>query len=272
MNPLVSRSVTGIAAVVGVAIGMLSTSHIHAQSANQSTSTPKWEAVSIRPTKDCGGPGGAGVEKSGPKGGGGAATSPSSPDRISMCSTAMQFIRVAYVISRSKGIQANPGLRLIPNIDIEGAPGWADSELFQITAKAEGAPGRDTMTGPMMQSLLEYRFKLKIHRDGRDRPVYALSVAKGGPKLQASVCTPPVFPPEPPAPGQNVCPDEGGERKGSLLRIHRYAKTLGEFAIMLVLDRPVVDKTGLAGVFDYHLEFTPDDAAPMFPRAVSAAP
>src|SRR5665213_1511795 len=68
-------------------------------------------------------------------------------------------------------------------IQIEGAPAWADSDLCTIVAKAEGAPGFAAMQGPMMQALLEDRFRLTLHRRATEIPVYALSVAKGGPRL-----------------------------------------------------------------------------------------
>jgi uncharacterized protein (TIGR03435 family) len=67
-------------------------------------------------------------------------------------------------------------------VPIEGGPAWADSELYTIVAKAEGTPSMAQMSGPMMQALPEDRSRLKIHRRATEIPVYALSVAKGGPR------------------------------------------------------------------------------------------
>lgn len=66
---------------------------------------------------------------------------------------------------------------------ISGAPGWFDTDRFDISAKAEGDPGREEMLR-MFQALLEDRFKLKVHRETKEGPVYELTVAKGGAKLQ----------------------------------------------------------------------------------------
>ena len=53
-----------------------------------------------------------------------------------------------------------------------------------LDAKAEGNPPQEVMRGPMLRALLEDRFKLKVHREIRQVPVYELTVAKGGPKLK----------------------------------------------------------------------------------------
>ena len=61
-----------------------------------------------------------------------------------------------------------------------------NSELFAIDAKAENPRSWGTMNGPMLRALLEQRFKLKIRAESREAPVYVLTVARGGPKLQPS--------------------------------------------------------------------------------------
>jgi len=73
---------------------------------------------------------------------------------------------------------------------------WIHSGRYVINARAEGAPSEGTMMGLMLQALLEDRFKLKIRRENREVPVYALTVAKGGPKLppfQQGSCLPSIF-------------------------------------------------------------------------------
>jgi uncharacterized protein (TIGR03435 family) len=155
---------------------------------------------------------------------------------------------------------------MIPNIPIEGGPDWIRSDSYMIVAKTDRPVNRDLMEGPMLQALLADRFKLKIHRASRMGPAYALTVAKGGLKLRKSTCTPPAFGPDaPPLPaGATPCPMEGAVRKGNLLAVDRFAKNLSEFTVMLPMDRPVIDRTGVQGVFDFHFEFAPDDTSPFF--------
>jgi uncharacterized protein (TIGR03435 family) len=59
-----------------------------------------------------------------------------------------------------------------------------DSDRYTIDAKAAGPQAMEMMRGPMLQALLEERFHLKVRRETREVPVYALTVAKGTPKLQ----------------------------------------------------------------------------------------
>jgi uncharacterized protein (TIGR03435 family) len=159
---------------------------------------------------------------------------------------------------------------------IEGGPAWVKSDRYQVTAKAEGTPGQEMMRGPMLQALLEERFQLKIHRETREVPVYALTVAKGGPKLQESdeaTCRPlPMPPPKTPIPGPGekpYCDINWIDRKGSNTMLYSSGKSLDSFAGFLgnILDRPVLDKTGIAGKFVFQLEFLPDETTPgsMFP-------
>jgi uncharacterized protein (TIGR03435 family) len=81
-------------------------------------------------------------------------------------------------------------------IPIEGGPDWMHSQSFQIDAKSDGTPSILMMEGPMMQAILEDRFKLKIHRETRQGPVYELVLGKGSPKLkpiEGGSCTPVVL-------------------------------------------------------------------------------
>src|SRR6185312_1380998 len=84
------------------------------------------------------------------------------------------------------------------------------SDLYQINAKAEGEPSVAITAGPMMQSLLEDRFKLKIHRETREGPAFALVVAKGGLRLPpakvACIVQVPGQPRPPLQPGQTPPP------------------------------------------------------------------
>jgi uncharacterized protein (TIGR03435 family) len=243
-------AVAGLAAVaVPIAVGVL-----HAQPAP----TPKWEVASIRPTAECGPPrGGAG------KGGGGTQLNPPSPGRLTSCRTVMGFVQEAYFSFAGGHPNRQPMVTRI-----EGGPEWIKSDHYQVNAEAEGTPNEGMMRGPMMQALLADRFKLKIHRETREIPVYELTVAKGGPKLRSfreGSC----WKPEPDAPspaptpeGQTRCRMPFPERKGSSVTLDGQGMSLYEFSVWFGLDRDIIDKTGIKGLFDLHLEFSPDEATP----------
>jgi uncharacterized protein (TIGR03435 family) len=227
---------------------------IHAQ-AQIPAATPKWEAVSV-PAKDCGGPGpGAGATKDGKKAApdGGGRPGPS-PGRLNMCTTIANLIPQAYLYQASGRARSFTG-GVVVTVPVEGAPGWVNSDFYQINAKAEGTPIWEMMMGPMMRALLEDRFKLKARIENREVPAYAMTVAKGGSKLQAvkGTCA------------TADCGPTGASRRGANMS-WRFIGTADDFSKLLVsfLDRPAVDKTGLAGLFNFHLEFTPDETSPGF--------
>src|SRR5205823_3429519 len=67
--------------------------------------------------------------------------------------------------------------------EIAGSPGWIDSDRYDIAASI-GEPGpTPDQNRAMLQALLSNRFKLEIHRETREIPVYALEPAKNGPRL-----------------------------------------------------------------------------------------
>lgn len=179
------------------------------------------------------------------------------------CTSALGLIRYAYVLF------ANGRMNVLPEkiVPIEKSPAWIDSDFYTIEAKAESQPGRlgasqGQMLGPMMQALLEDRFRVKVHREIRPAPVYALSVGKDGPRLQAAQaggCTVQDLdrPFTPPAPGLALLPFCGMARvmnNGIDLRGATMAQ-LGA-ALSSRTDRKVIDKTGIAGVFDIRLDWS----------------
>jgi bla regulator protein blaR1 len=255
---LVTAGIVAVALPIGV--GMMSTPAIRAQT---SAGKPQYEVASIR---RCEGPAGRGAPKSA------NGNPPVSPGRLNMCATPWIFINVAY-LAFADG-HRNPQ----PYPKIEGDPAWIRSEFFQINSKAEDEHASPEMVqGPMLQALLEDRFKLKVHRETREAPVYALTVAKGGPKLKPSkdgTCTPrdPSNPPQDPT---STCgtPIFGSKGPNMTWDVRRWS--IGEFFTFIggLLDRPVINKTGIMGNFDFHLEFVPDDATPgVFLPALSLDP
>jgi uncharacterized protein (TIGR03435 family) len=164
---------------------------------------------------------------------------------------------------------------------IVGGPAWmGPNELYTIEAKAEKPVDRDVMRGPMLQAILEDRFKLKLGRESRDIPMHVLTVAKGGPKLkphQEGSCAPVRM-----DAGQSLGevrdmmagrPACGFVNLGfggppAVLPPPARRKTLEvrgltveEFIHGLMLgfvqqtETPVVDKTGIKGKFDFKLEY-----------------
>ena len=158
---------------------------------------------------------------------------------------------------------------------IAGGPDWINSEHYQIEAKADGKASRDQIL-LMLRALLEDRFQLKIHRETRQLPVYALSPAKSGLKLtppQEGSCVTPAPDAVPEWAGGRIAPPGRGQppspRCGSVgvmvvpdgARMQGGKVTMAEFVRMLsmVLGRTVVDKTGFTDLFDVRLEFLPDE-------------
>jgi uncharacterized protein (TIGR03435 family) len=230
-----------------------------AQPTAQPAARPRFDVVSIKPCNR-----GVTYAPGTPMYGDG-----SSPGRLSIgCGILAEtdnigLIQVAYNRYASGQLTST---KVIP---IEGGPDWIHSERFEINAKSDGQPSILMMEGPMMQTILEDRFKLKIHRETRQGPVYELTLGKGSPKLKAlqdGSCTPVVVgrPLPPLADGQHRCRNLVGP--GS---VNFEGGTLSGLAGMLglILDRPVIDKTGITDYFEIHLKFSPDDLAPSRPSA-----
>jgi uncharacterized protein (TIGR03435 family) len=132
---------------------------------------------------------------------------------------------------------------------ISGGPAWIETDRYDIdgVADVEGEPNLKQMQ-EMYRKLLVERFSLSVHRDTKEMPVYALTVGKAGPKNLAKSQGDP-----------NGEPDQkGGPRKMTFTNC-----SMEEFSLMLqfMMDRPVLDKTEVAGRFDFVLSWTPMDAA-----------
>jgi uncharacterized protein (TIGR03435 family) len=184
----------------------------------------------------------------------------SSPGRLDVnCWTVANLIRQAY-LGYANG-RRNPTSVL--STPIEGGPAWIHSDPYNIRAKAEQATSEEVMRGPVLQVLLEERFRLKIHFGTRQIPIYVLAVAKNGPKLrlfQEGSCIPYDFTkvPRPRQPGE--CTSRI-TRRGATLVVDMQGLTIDEFieGHLSRVDRLVVNKTGIAGRYDFHLEYMPDE-------------
>ena len=134
---------------------------------------------------------------------------------------------------------------------VSGGPSWINSDRYDIDAKAPGdGPPTADQARKMMQNLLAERFQLKVHRETKEVPIYALVVGKNGPKLKES------------AQGAAA----GGFVQATDKGLHMEAKkgTMEKLASQLSVTagRPVMDKTGLTGTYEYTLDWSPANRIP----------
>jgi uncharacterized protein (TIGR03435 family) len=183
----------------------------------------------------------------------------------------------------------------VKDYQVTGAP-WMDQLQFDISAKMPDGATKD-QAPEMLQTLLQERFHLTVHRDKKDHPIYALVAAKNGTKLKAAeVAAAATGKEQSPAPAGSAksgvgnpmsfsmgkMNDEraagfaagmaGAGRGGLMMRMgpdgaHLTAKamTLTRFAETLsgFLDRPVMDETGIEGSYDFALDMSPAEMGNM---------
>jgi uncharacterized protein (TIGR03435 family) len=177
--------------------------------------TPRFDAASIRPA-NAPEPGRAA------KAMGMAGRIETTPGRLSVRTATVQDL-----IDAAFGIEG---------YQVSGGPAWMYSERFAVAAKLADPAGREQLL-VMLRTLLIDRFKLSVHRETRQLPVYALVVAKNGPKFRAM------------KPGTESTPTKTNHmgRDVDLPWLARFLTRFGS-------DRPVIDKTGLTGKFDLDLD------------------
>ena len=251
------RMFSGVAALVSpIIVGIMTSQAVRAQTG--SADTPRFEVASIKLCDS--------NQIPGTRGGGSTTVTPRG--LTINCQPLIGIIQVAYLD------YAGGHHKITPPMPIEGAPNWLESDRYMIQAKTAVDVSSGIIQGPMVQALLEDRFKLKIHHQTREVPVYELTVAKGGPKLKAfdGGCTPVNSSPEPLTPRQLT---EGGycrpvpsiKVSGSTYAVDGQRSSIDDFVnIWLIIgrlsDRPVINKTGISGLFDFHLEFSVDPGQP----------
>ena len=139
----------------------------------------------------------------------------------------------------------------VKDFQVSRGPKWADSEsydAYDIVAKpAAGVTLNRSQLKVALQALLADRFRLKIHREIKDLPMYSLVVAKNGPKLTKNID----------APGPEATMGSG-QLKGSKISMSILAGMLAQ-----LLDRTVRDDTGISGDFDVKLNWDPGQTADM---------
>jgi uncharacterized protein (TIGR03435 family) len=131
-----------------------------------------------------------------------------------------------------------------PN-QIVGGPEWIAIDRFDISARAEEPVNSDAVIMAMLRTLLAERFKLVAHRETREMRAYVLEVAKNGPKLQKA------------DPGSASTQNGRGMIEAKVITMTRFAEVLSR-----QLDFPVVNETGIDGIFNLTLQWTPESAKP----------
>ena len=188
----------------------------------ESSDAPRFDAVSIRPSD--------------PKSSGYAMRP--GPDGITMTGVSVKvLILFAYDVN---------------DFQIANAPGWIDSARFDLVAKVdmssaqlklpEDWPSRRRMLAERLQTALVERFNLRLHRETSVGPVYALVVAKGGPRLKASTSNTGYTQ----GPEEIRCSDTSMETLASMLSVST--------------EREVIDRTGLMGEYAFDLKWAPANA------------
>lgn len=188
----------------------------------------------------------------------------------------------------------------IKDYQLQG-PDWLNSERFDVTAKIPPNTTREQYR-LMLQKLLAERFKMTVHHETKENPVFALVIGKGGPKLKESdpndtsgftpmtmrgsdgmvrTAAPPPLPPPPPGAGRG---GEGGAGRGApgrggmmMMRpgqIQAKKMSMDGLANMLsnIVGKPVIDQTELKGIYDFTLDFAPESAegGPIVPAGALA--
>jgi uncharacterized protein (TIGR03435 family) len=150
--------------------------------------------------------------------------------------------------------------------EILGGPKWIDSGRFDIEATADVGNGADSQALLCLQRLLEDRFKLRVHRDTRERPVLNLVRTQAGGKLGTQLLPSTLdcskqdaagLPPAPPSPNdQSRCGLTGpaGHLVGRGVALSQLATRLSSYP---TIARWVFDRTGLSGRYDFDLTWTP---------------
>ena len=221
----------GFAALaVPLGIGMLNAPRLRAQEQPRL----KFEVASVKPNKS------HGLWRNGLNG-----------NRFTMTNAPLlRMIQVAYNV---------------PDFQITGGPSWIHSDAFDLEGRAaDGVSLTAELVRPMLQSLLEDRFGLKIHRETKELPAYELRVVKGGIKFKEGVCA------GQPGP-DNPC---GGTRLATRgMMMGREVEMAGVTATFTsYLSRTVIDKTGLTGKYNIDLTWTPDETMPHGPGDAGQPP
>jgi uncharacterized protein (TIGR03435 family) len=206
------------------------------QAATEDVKVPGFDVVSIKPNKS----------------GSGMIRVMTKPDGYSATNISLKML-----IAAAYGIK---------DYLISGEPSWAGSARYDIDAKVAG-PDVDVLKKlspeqrrSMLQPLLADRFKLKVHTESKELPVYELVVAKGGSKLKEATLGDTY--------ANGIKGLDGSPGRAGMMRVSRNQLTAQGVPIASLVNmlsqqfqRTVIDKTGLTGKYDLELNWTPEDSA-----------
>jgi len=149
----------------------------------------------------------------------------------------------------------------VQNVQVIGGPSWINTARFDIDAKGPETAATAPEVYAMVRTLLANRFKLVIRNETRELPVYALVVAKGGPKFKTAEegsCK------EASKAGQ-LCPTDVAMFKNGMAIIGGTTQAAATILGRVLEDRYVIDKTGLIGRYDISCMWKLDEPAPRNP-------
>lgn len=212
-----------------------------AQIAESAAKAPAFEVVSVKPNKS-----GNGFELA------------FTPNGFTTTNMPLQPVIVNAYNLRDQKLIADG--QLIP-----GGPGWINSDRYDIRAKMSDSEIRElnqlgvdqqlAQKRLMLQSMLADRFKLKVHRVTRQAPCYALVIGKNGSRLKEAKLIDPALP--------------DGKMHAQPGAVMAQGVSLAQLVFVLTgpLNCPLVDKTGLAGKYDFTFHYSPDEiSSPMVER------
>jgi uncharacterized protein (TIGR03435 family) len=246
------RNVLFLLTTTSIAVGSaMNTMPLRAQSAATDGKTPAFEVASVKPNNS-----GDFRRGMGPAPGG----------RFSAINVPLrELIAFAYGVPNARA-----------NLQVVGGPPWINTARFDVQAVAAGGAIPPGQAGPMVSAMLAERFKLEIHRESREVPIYQLVLDRGdkrlGTQLRPSAIDcqarraargrgiPPPAPQGPPPDPTTIRPTCGlrltpGRFAGDAVPLSQLAEGLAPS-----VGRLIVDRTGLTGYFDLDLEWTPDQA------------
>jgi uncharacterized protein (TIGR03435 family) len=147
---------------------------------------------------------------------------------------------LTYLLAYSNDMQQN---------QIIGAPAWANTDKFDIKAEPDtpGQPNHQQLNS-MVQKLLADRFKLTFHHEKKELPAYVLVLEGTTPKIAKS------------DDNSAASPGFSGHGFGNIVVTNSTITDFVHMLQVLVLDRPVIDQTGLTGRYNFTLTWTPDDS------------